>query len=716
MFRVLRRKKEKITYDEYIGTLQQCSNVAEKEALRMDERLVAIKELLKESKIELEDFIKEATNLGQFEDEELLNLLYSLNNKIDERLNVGISDIEQSIKKKKENLKSFTVTLFGRTKAGKSTLREALTNGNGDSIGKGAQRTTRDIKEYTWNNLRIIDTPGIAAYNGQEDVKIAESVINETDVILFLVTNDSVQQSEFEKLIELRTQNKPIVILLNVKEDIEDEFDREDFLEECDNIVSLEGQKGNVDRIKGYCKQYLGTDKIEIIPIHAMAAYESIRTNDEQLKKQLYNASKINKVKYMLREMIINQGKQKRIQTFRDDFIYYLNSLESIFWNSYKEIRPRIQYIKTKHNEIKGWFNQFKIKGSNEIDSEVSKIYAELISKVDDFVDNYAGNNQAEVVWNNKLKEFQLEKKLKKIYEDLLEEAERYLNEFQRQMNFDINSFNFSGELDDIGDLKKGVLGRVARWGAAVLDVAAVPIILNLWNPAGWIAGIIGVGAVVLSLFSWVWGDDSKRYDKRKSEIKADMKKHIRKQQKETIIQLKKSFKNNIVNYLEYQIDKKLNNSIEVLYNYVSKIKDIAIQIREEQNFENKQLFKEIYECTFEEFYSGNMLEIAREQGSMMKILTHENVILKDNKNRSMLESIIGERIIYVEFTNEIDELIKRSIFPARPDNLQVEIFNKEITIKVDNRFVGQILGRNKMNIRLTKRILSNFRINVMEV
>ena len=50
------------------------------------------------------------------------------------------------IEEKKQKLSNFSITLFGRTMAGKSTLMEILTNGDGKSIGLGAQRTTRDIR------------------------------------------------------------------------------------------------------------------------------------------------------------------------------------------------------------------------------------------------------------------------------------------------------------------------------------------------------------------------------------------------------------------------------------------------------------------------------------------------------------------------------------------------------------------------------------------
>ncbi|MFN7658081.1 MAG: GTPase, partial [Dolichospermum sp.] len=81
-----------------------------------------------------------------------------------------------SLDKKRKHLKDFTVALFGRTKAGKSTLRETLTRGNGSTIGKGSQRTTRDVKEYSWQGLRLLDTPGIEAYQGDDDTNKANDI------------------------------------------------------------------------------------------------------------------------------------------------------------------------------------------------------------------------------------------------------------------------------------------------------------------------------------------------------------------------------------------------------------------------------------------------------------------------------------------------------------------------------------------------------------
>ena len=64
------------------------------------------------------------------------------------RLTDSVSLIQADIKALHERQKDFSIVVYGRTMTGKSTLMEILTRGNGSSIGKGSQRTTRDIRDY----------------------------------------------------------------------------------------------------------------------------------------------------------------------------------------------------------------------------------------------------------------------------------------------------------------------------------------------------------------------------------------------------------------------------------------------------------------------------------------------------------------------------------------------------------------------------------------
>ncbi len=117
----------------------------------------------------------------------------------------------------RENLSKFSVTLYGRTMSGKSTLMEILIEGDGYSIGKGSQRTTRDVRKYTWNGLEITDVPGIGAFEGEDDEQIAFEAAKTADLILFLITDDAPQVAESECFSRIVNLGKPNMCIMNVK-------------------------------------------------------------------------------------------------------------------------------------------------------------------------------------------------------------------------------------------------------------------------------------------------------------------------------------------------------------------------------------------------------------------------------------------------------------------------------------------------------------------
>ncbi|MEH2116528.1 GTPase [Nostoc sp.] len=96
--------------------------------------------------------------------------------------------VSESLRAKQRALKHFSIAFIGKTKAGKSTLHAIITGDGWDAIGVGKQRTTRFNRVYEWKNIRIIDTPGIGAPGGKSDEEIAESIIEESDVICYVVT------------------------------------------------------------------------------------------------------------------------------------------------------------------------------------------------------------------------------------------------------------------------------------------------------------------------------------------------------------------------------------------------------------------------------------------------------------------------------------------------------------------------------------------------
>ena len=70
-------------------------------------------------------------------------------------------EAKSNLESKRNQAEKVKITLFGRTKVGKSTLMEVLTHGDGSHMGKGGQRTTRDVRQYEWRGMTVTDTPGI---------------------------------------------------------------------------------------------------------------------------------------------------------------------------------------------------------------------------------------------------------------------------------------------------------------------------------------------------------------------------------------------------------------------------------------------------------------------------------------------------------------------------------------------------------------------------
>ena len=700
--------------DYYMKILKECSYIAKNEYSETIKKLKKIKtELLDFQRVLVNTII--SLDESTINDKSIYESLNIVNQRTTELLKAGFVELENSFKKKSETLSDFTVTLFGKTKAGKSTIREALTNGDGSSIGKGAQRTTRDIKIYRWNHLRIIDTPGIDAYKGEEDEKIAFSVVDETDLILFLITSDNIEESEFKKLSLIRRENKPVIILLNVLYDLKHPIKRKQFLKNPKKFVSMDAIKGHLNRIKFLSKKHLGISNIEVIPIHALAAFESTKEEGED-KQRLYDASNFKYFSYYLTKVIEKSGKQKRVQSFRDSFIFHLeNDVKSVYEESYKNLAPIIRLLKNKQRELRNWFDRFIPEKNDEIEKEIRKIFAPLFNQLDSFVDENIEKSNFGELWNKKVNTYVTEDKIRSIQEKIISDMNRYLEEFFKEFEFDLNlsMSNIKGEKVAVRGVKKSNTGKIVRWGGAVASAAYAGIslaieleaITNFWNPLGWALGAVAIG---LAIFSWFWGDDTKRFNREKSRIKTKMFNNLEKMQRKNKGALKTWFYENITRGLKKKIAQDLYNQVklfqQLLDEYLIVIDKIEAIIAEE----NINLLKKLFEIqTSESFDVKNINKVARVQGVLTKILV-EKPIFKDSKTLREFTKYYGERLVEIEDCGDRIKLMLNSL-GVNTNDIESISFNEKsekYLIKVRKENAGKIYGYLGSNIRTTEKII----------
>lgn len=220
----------------------------------------------------------------------LKSTLENFLNEYKQNVNSALSDIKASSLKKELSAHNFSIALMGRTKAGKSTLHYIMCNEGREFIGKGSQRTTRFNRVFSWNKLKIIDTPGIGAgeEQGKKDEEIALRVLSQADMICFVLIDDTIQNDVLELLDKIAEYHKPMLIVLNHKEDIRKKSHLKTFLSDPDNWRLTKGESnlaGYINRLNRNAAKNNYDKLIKVVPVFLLAAQIGKENNDAQMFK-----------------------------------------------------------------------------------------------------------------------------------------------------------------------------------------------------------------------------------------------------------------------------------------------------------------------------------------------------------------------------------------------------------------------------------------------
>lgn len=142
---------------------------------------------------------------------------------VDDYVNASLAaetSLNATWKNRNEALKDFNIVLFGRTGAGKSTLIEALSHGDGQSVSHGESDWTVDVNPVRWQDCMLIDTPGINGWGRTQkraDLEAkAHRAVEAADIVLLCFDTQGQQVSEFSKVAEwVIAYGKPVVAVIN---------------------------------------------------------------------------------------------------------------------------------------------------------------------------------------------------------------------------------------------------------------------------------------------------------------------------------------------------------------------------------------------------------------------------------------------------------------------------------------------------------------------
>jgi ribosome biogenesis GTPase A len=461
-----------------------------------------------------------------------------------------------SLDKKRKHLKDFTVALFGRTKAGKSTLRETLTRGNGSTIGKGSQRTTRDVTEYSWQGLRLLDTPGIEAYKGEDDTQKANEIIDQSDIILYLTSDDSVQPGEFKPMAQLQQINKYFAVILNVKYDISNIEYLKMVLDNPEIVFDEDRLSQHKNHIHSQTQADLNLDNVDIVTIHAQAGFLSTQAEYQEYSSQLWQLSKIEELYSLIAYQIYTNGQDLRLSTFADSLEYFIKSIDQKLAAAKSQLSVQLNFLERKQREIEKIFAEIEKEGDIKIKDKCDSLYDLIENQIGSFVENYSNMdiNGRQRAWKGIVNEKNIEEIMKSCIEAIFSDLGEKLKEFEQEYEYDLKNIQIDMEMN-FSNITKDVTGKsIKRVGVVIRAVgAALFVVANWWNPGGWVVGA-GIVATVASIGMSVAGDgekadDDKNYKKDIAKEKDSLKKQVKQKREITIKAYQDSFFKNIIEY-----------------------------------------------------------------------------------------------------------------------------------------------------------------------
>lgn len=435
----------------------------------------------------------------------------------------AIADLKKNrevLNSKRRTVENFSVAFLGRTKAGKSTLHYLMTGEGENFIGKGLERTTRYNRVYEWDHMRIIDTPGIGAAEegGRQDEKIAKSILDEADVICYVVTSDNIQDAEFKFLELIRARNKPVVILLNVKINIKSPPPQyKKFLADplhWRTRTDEQNIQGHINRIKKCSRAFYDERFLTIIPVQLLAARMSKDPLFKDDAKKLYDGSCLEDLFDYLRECILRSGSIRKSQTILDGVAAYLDaSIKNVKKYAESCTSAKISLI-DKQKVLQGQLSAIKKKAQTDCEKELESLFKQSNAQIAEFAeDNYdLSKARLESTWEAFASdELRLNERINDVINKVSQDGMADINDAVEDIVEDASThlkYEFTTKLNSLDTFNTKRL--VSSFGAVVSTAGSVLLMIaSISNPIGW--AVIGIGIVTGLLSSLLKSKEEKK-------------------------------------------------------------------------------------------------------------------------------------------------------------------------------------------------------------
>ncbi|MGK7936360.1 MAG: GTPase [Xenococcaceae cyanobacterium] len=639
---------------EYDEAIQQCAKIAQEDYQYAELAFNKTEGTLKTLILSLEEVISKIENKNSKATtaKEVAKQLEDSKKFLDSQIIKELAKVRESHQAKQRALNQFSIAFMGRTKAGKSTLHSIITQDGWESIGVGKQRTTRFNRIYEWKNIRIIDTPGIGAADagGRKDEEIAESMIDEADVICYVVTNDSIQETEFRFLKLLKEKAKPLIILLNIKYNLRDSRRLEHFLKNPDKLFSLDGKSGiggHIDRIRRYANKYYSNDYFPIVPVMLLAAQLSSEPEHQENKEKLFKASRMQDFLDSIRESLIKYGTIRRSQTFLGSTVGSIEEPNQWINKQSETYHKLSDTLKSTRQDIQSKINKAQKDSCESLESQIEAIFQDVIYSIPKFAENNWKANEYELnqAWKEHIKDIGIEKRLQLSNEEAVQKFQKAIEEILEEVGKElqlISQLNLSEF--KLNSLDTFSWKNLIKIGGGILALAGA--FLALASPIGIPLGLIGLGvSLVANLFT------SKKEKRRKAvaKISSSLRSQIEKQKQTIIEEATKDFDKYCLG-IHKSINSYFDELTEGLDSISTHLEKAEKSLANTVNYLNSGYAKRIIDWATEknETLTVNNVErtiakVQRNFGKSINIKTHSQI--EDKKTLEELKQVLQEDI-----------------------------------------------------------------------
>ena len=555
---------------------------------------------------------------------------------------------------KERTVSDFTISLLGRTKAGKSTLNAILTHQGKNQIGEGMQRTTRYNRVFQWNLLRIIDTPGIgsAEASGRTDEEIAASVLGESDIICFVVVDDSILKDVLEFIEHIAKLNKPIIILLNHKDNIEPEVKFRRFVanpNEWRQTTGERGLQGHMNRIIKYAKDHGFDSLITIHPVFLLAALMSSEPEHKDYSDLLWDSSNVEPFIDQLKEWIIRGGSLKRSQTIVDESCKNMERAMNDIIQAERVLTEQINHLteqkvkkvdklKDVAEATKKRIREFLVEEYTRLATDEALVFAE---------EEYDRKGNLEEDWKEFIKRIDFEQEVGDgISAELTPyrvQVEEVVNELFEDFFFAIKNISIGNNINIPININFKAISKLT---GATLGVAGsiILIIAGASNPIGWI--LTGAG-IAFELLSLTFKSQEKKRQQAVNEVYNSLHDGIMKSMDteidNTISELNTSLIASItqVDDLFSDLISGLKTSLELSHNLRMVYSEQLKQLNKVYGWRILQFLDEGNEAFSKKTVDRTISEVRRDIPGEIVIVTTE----EGSFNAEQLEGIISERV-----------------------------------------------------------------------